>query len=229
MKVAVIPARSGSKRIPNKNIRSFLGKPMLSWALEETLRSRLFDRVVVSTDSALIAELAIGLGAEVPFLRDAKNSDDHATIADVLTHALSELSREQTISWLCCIYATAPMIKSSDLAMSYEQLMARDANQCLSVCEFPFPPQRALAIDDKGLLSMQYPEYQNTRSQDLPTLYQDAAHFFWTHSDVLRSQQVSKRIAYKVERSRVLDIDTEEDWFLAERAMKIQLELEQRT
>jgi pseudaminic acid cytidylyltransferase len=223
VKVAVIPARSGSKRIPNKNVRMFCGKPMLVWALEETIASEVFDKVIVSTDCQQIAELACRYGAETPFLRDAKNSDDFATIADVLQHSLISMNSSDKIEWLCCVYATAPMISRQDLSTSFEQMIKASANQCLSVCEFPYPPQRALRIDADGLLKMQYPEYQNTRSQDLEALYQDAAHFFWLSSQSLKGEVSTNRIAYQVNRERVVDIDTEEDWVIAERAMQSHL------
>jgi N-acylneuraminate cytidylyltransferase len=215
--VAIIPARGGSKRIPGKNLRLFNGVPMLAWSIRAALRAQCFDRIVVSTDDHDIAELALREGAEVPFIRPADLADDHTGTLPVVAHALTHLPEAD---FACCLYATAPLVHARYLV---EGLVLLDAHPekayAFSVCTFPFPVQRALILDDSGALDALYPEYRHTRSQDLPTAYQDAGQFYWGRRAAWLSHQTlfsPCSLPVILPRHLVQDIDTEEDWRRAE-------------
>jgi pseudaminic acid cytidylyltransferase len=215
--VAIIPARGGSKRIPRKNLKPFDGVPMIARSIRTTLDSGLFERVVVSTDDEEIADVAIAHGAEVPFLRPADLADDYTGTAAVIVHALEQLP---SFDFACCIYATAPLLQAHYLRQGFELLKRHpDRSFAFSVCDFGFPVQRALTVDGEGALKALYPEYRNTRSQDLPEAYQDAGQFYWgrcaawKRGDVLYSPASLPVI---LPRYLVQDIDTPEDWKRAE-------------
>lgn len=212
MKVAMIPARGGSKRIKRKNIREFCGKPIIAYSIEAALHSGLFDQVIVSTDDEEIADVAKKHGAETPFIRPPELADDFCVLADVTQHTLDFYQQQnQAIKYLCCVYATAPMIDVNTIKRGLE-LVEGGAQSAMAVTTFPFPIQRALKVDESNNLSMMNSEYTNTRSQDLPEAYHDAAQFFWLNQNP--SAQGNKAIM--VDRHRVQDIDTEEDWLVAE-------------
>jgi N-acylneuraminate cytidylyltransferase len=220
MKVAIIPARGGSKRIPRKNIKLFHGKPMIAYSIEVAHQSGCFDKVIVSTDDLEIAEVAKEWGAEVPFLRPAKISNDHATTMDVMEHAV-QWCKEQDwkLEAVCCFYATAPFTLPADLLKGYTLLTSSGAQYCFSATIFPFPIQRAIKLDDHGYVSMFSPENELIRSQDLEEAYHDAGQFYWGLPDAFENKlsifsQHSKAIL--LPRSRVQDIDTPEDWEFAE-------------
>ena len=175
--IAIITARGGSKRIPKKNIRDFCGKPILAYSIEAALQAGVFDTVMVSTDSEEIARVALAYGAEVPFYRSEKTSGDYATTNDVLLEVLAEYEkRGQTFDLTCCIYPTAPFVTGKKLRNAVEQLSASDADTILGVVPFSFPPQRAMVVRE-GRLVFEYPEYLDTRSQDLVPHYHDAGQF----------------------------------------------------
>ncbi|GAD87969.1 acylneuraminate cytidylyltransferase family protein [Vibrio halioticoli NBRC 102217] len=220
MKIAVIPARGGSKRIPRKNIKEFAGKPIIAYSIEAALESGCFDKVIVSTDDLEIADVAKKHGAEVPFLRPSDISDDYATTADVLEHAIDwyEMNGE-SIDTICCIYATAPFISSEDINACHSIFTHQEnADYCFPVCEFPFPIQRGVKLDSRKRVSMFQPEHFNTRSQDLEAGYHDAAQFYWGKPDAFKRRipMFSDRaIAFPIQRKRVVDLDTPEDWDFA--------------
>jgi pseudaminic acid cytidylyltransferase len=225
--VAIIPARGGSKRIPNKNMRPFAGKPMISYSIQAAQDTGVFDRVLVSTDSDDIAQIAMKLGAEAPFIRPPALSDDHTATAPVITHALEWLKANGTdATHACCIYATAPFIRVEDIAKGFETLKDSKASTAFTVTSFPFPIFRALEIKGDGALAMFWPEHRLTRSQDLPDAYHDAGQFYWL--DAVRFLKTPK--LYNADsrpillpRHLVQDIDTPEDWETAEhmyRALK---------
>lgn len=220
MNIAIIPARGGSKRIPGKNIRPFCGKPMIAWPIDAALRSGLFARVIVSTDSQKIAAVAREWGAETPFLRPAELSDDHVATAPVLTHALRWLMQDgQQPERLCCIYATAPFVHPRYLRQGLETLQATGCASCFSVTSFPFPVLRSLTLTPEGILRMTWPEHEYTRSQDLPEAYHDAGQFYWLDSGrFLAQDRLYSADARPVvlPRHLVQDIDTPEDWTRAE-------------
>ncbi|TNB97984.1 pseudaminic acid cytidylyltransferase [Pseudomonas jessenii] len=215
--VAIIPARGGSKRIPRKNLMPFDGVPMIVRSIHTALDSGLFEQVVVSTDDADIAELALAHGAQVPFLRPAELADDFTGTAAVIVHALQQLP---AFDYACCVYATAPLLQARFLRQGFELLQQHpDKAFAFSVCSFGFPVQRALTLDGQGALTALYPEFRNTRSQDLPEAFQDAGQFYWgrreawLRGDVLYS---SASLPVLLPRHLVQDIDTPQDWKRAE-------------
>lgn len=215
--VAIIPARGGSKRIPRKNLLPFDGVPMIVRSIRTALDSGLFEQVVVSTDDADIAELALAHGAQVPFLRPAELADDFTGTAAVVEHALQQLP---AFDYACCVYATAPLLQSRFLRQGLELLQQHPQKSfAFSVCSFGFPVQRALTLDGQGALTALYPEFRNTRSQDLPEAFQDAGQFYWGRSEAwLRGEVLysSASLPVILPRHLVQDIDTLEDWKRAE-------------
>ena len=215
--VAIIPARGGSKRIPRKNLLPFDGVPMIVRSIRTALDSGLFEQVVVSTDDAEIAELALAHGAQVPFLRPAELADDFTGTAAVIVHALQQLP---AFDYACCVYATAPLLQARFLSEGFELLQQHPQKSfAFSVCSFGFPVQRALTLDGQGALTALYPEFRNTRSQDLPEAFQDAGQFYWGRSEAwLRGDVLYSPASLPVllPRHLVQDIDTLEDWKRAE-------------
>lgn len=215
--IAIIPARGGSKRIPRKNLAPFDGVPMIVRSIRTALESGLFDQVVVSTDDAEIAEVARAHGAQVPFMRPAALADDFTGTAAVIVHALEQLP---SFDFACCIYATAPLLQVRYLREGME-LLERHADKsfAFSVCDFGFPVQRALTLDEQGALRALYPEFRNTRSQDLPEAFQDAGQFYWGRREAwLRGEVLYSPASLPVilPRHLVQDIDTPQDWKRAE-------------
>lgn len=223
--LAVIPARGGSKRIPQKNIKSFFGKPIIEYSIEAALKSKLFDEVMVSTESQEIAKIARQAGAKVPYFRSAKNSNDQAGLAAVLLEVLLYYEKKgQNFDHLCCLFATAPLVSASILRKSYLAFKSKKASALISVVGFGYPVQRALRIY-RGNLEMVNPTFYSNRSQDLEKLYHDAGAFYWLRNvDFLKEKKIflAKSGAYPLSALETQDIDHEEDWFLAE--MKYQLQ-----
>ena len=217
-RVAILPARGGSKRIPRKNILDFEGKPMLAWPIAAALDSGLFDKVVVSTDDAEVAAVARAHGAETPFFRPAELADDHTGVLDVMRHAIAALGGE--IDYACLIYPTAPMLRAAYLRQGYETLAGRpDKSFALAVTSFAFPVQRAVRITADGALEALYPQYRQTRSQDLEPAYHDAGQFCWGRARAwLDGEAMFSPVTLPVilPRTLVQDIDTPEDWERAE-------------
>lgn len=215
--VAIIPARGGSKRIPRKNLLPFDGVPMVVRSIRTALDSGLFDEVVVSTDDAEIAEVARTHGAQVPFMRPAALADDFTGTAAVIVHALEQLP---SFDYACCVYATAPLLQVRYLREGFELLEQHaDKSFAFSVCDFGFPVQRALTLDEQGALTALYPEFRNTRSQDLPAAFQDAGQFYWGRREAwLRGEVLYSPASLPVilPRHLVQDIDTPQDWKRAE-------------
>jgi len=220
MRLAIIPARGGSKRIPRKNIKPFCGKPMIAWSIEAALQSGCFDRVVVSTDDAEIADVALQHGADVPFTRPAELSDDRTGTVPVIRHAIEWFSQAGlAVEQVCCLYATAPFVTAEDLDRGMQVLQGNDCDYAFSVTSYAFPIQRAIRINAQGRVEMFNPEYFNTRSQDLEEAFHDAGQFYWGRADAwLQGKQIFSPDALPVllPRHRVQDIDTPEDWVRAE-------------
>lgn len=224
MKVAIIPARGGSKRIPRKNIKDFCGKPMISYSIEAALDSELFDRVIVSTDDVEIAKIAKQYGAEVPFIRPPELSDDHTATIPVIAHAIEELQKEGPVEIACCIYATAPFIQVKYLKEAYETLKDSKSVYSFSATSFPFPIQRAIKINEQHQVEMFQPENFNTRSQDLEEAYHDAGQFYFGTSEAwLNAEPIFAKhsTAVILPRHLVQDIDTLEDFRRAELMFKV--------
>jgi len=225
MKLAVIPARGGSKRIPRKNIKEFGGKPMIAWSIETAKASGCFDKIIVSTDDAEIADVARKYGAEVPFIRPPELSDDYTGTIPVVAHAIFEYSKtNEQPSAVCCIYATAPFIQAEDLQHGEKLLSENNCDYAFSVTRYSFPIQRAIKIKSDGCVAMFQPEHFNTRSQDLEEAYHDAGQFYWGSAEAwLMKKPVfsSNSMPIILPSHRVQDIDTLEDWQRAELILKI--------
>ncbi len=219
-RVAVIPARGGSKRIPRKNIKMFYGKPMIAWSIEAAINSGMFDRVIVSTDDEEIASVARSYGAETPFMRPADLSDDHTPTIPVIAHAIQTLTDQgDQPQEVCCIYATAPFISIDDLKGAHKLLAASGSRYSFTVTEFPAPIFRSFQLHDDASVEMFWPENFNKRSQDLPRAFHDAGQFYWGVSEAWLNGDVifsSASRAYEIPRWRVQDIDTVDDWARAE-------------
>jgi len=217
--IAIIPARGGSKRIPRKNIKKFLGKPIIAYSIEAALESQLFDVVMVSTDDEEIAEISTKYGATVPFCRSREMSSDVAPTAPVLTEVLSEFEkRGKTFEYVCCLYPCAPFVTTKRIKESMDLLNNSDADSVMPVVKFSYPPQRCLVMREKKLV-MLYPENLSVRSQDLESLYHDAGQFYCARSTSLLSQGkllCENTIPIILSDTEVQDIDTLEDWAIAE-------------
>ncbi|MCR5309779.1 MAG: pseudaminic acid cytidylyltransferase [Lachnospiraceae bacterium] len=221
--LAVITARGGSKRIPRKNIKDFLGKPIIAYSIEAALESGVFDEVMVSTDDAEIAEIAKKYGAKVPFMRSEATSNDYATTADVLREVLDNYeSRDRNFDTVCCIYPTAPFISASKLNSAMAELDRSDSDAIVPVVRFSFPPQRGFIVRE-GNLRFQYPEYALTRSQDLEPIYHDSGQFYIFRSEAFKREGkviMNKTLPFIVSEMEVQDIDNETDWAIAEEKYK---------
>lgn len=220
MNVAIIPARGGSKRIPQKNIKEFCGKPMIAWSIEAALKSNCFEKVVVSTDNAKVAKIALSFGAEVPFFRPLELSDDYTGTIPVIRHALEWLVKNgEQLKYACCIYATAPFITPQDIERGLNILMKKSSEYAFSVTSYPFPIQRAVRITPSERVEMLQPDFFNTRSQDLEHTYHDAGQFYWGKLDSWLAGKTifsSASAPVLLPRHQVQDIDTMEDWLRAE-------------
>lgn len=220
MNVAIIPARGGSKRIPGKNVKPFVGKPIIAWSIEAAIAAGIFDRIIVTTDSEEIARVAGKYGAETPFVRPPELSDDHTPTAPVIAHCLEWLAAQGTpAQYGCCIYATAPFLRAEYVRQGFELMVNRQVSSVFSVTTFPFPIFRALRLAKDGHLTMFWPEHELTRSNDLPEAFHDAGQFYWLESETfLQTRRVYGQDALPVILPRYLvqDIDTPEDWLTAE-------------
>lgn len=220
--ICIIPARGGSKRIPRKNIKDFLGKPIIAYSIEAAIRSGLFNEVMVSTDDKEIAEAAIKYGAKVPFFRSDKNANDFATTYDVLEEVLeSSCYKGMNFENACCIYPCAPLISTEKLIEGFNLLLSENFEMVLPVVEYDFPIQRSLKFKntDKKNIEYAFPEYAVTRSQDLPERFHDIGQFYWFNiKSILKSKSlfVDNTGAIVLDRVVSQDIDNMEDWTLTE-------------
>ncbi|MDO9139749.1 MAG: pseudaminic acid cytidylyltransferase [Methylobacter sp.] len=219
MKIAIIPARGGSKRIPRKNIKLFYGKPMIAWAIETAKASGLFEHIVVSTDDAEISALAKNWGAEAPFVRPAELADDYTPTVPVVAHAISAC---QALGWqvdqVCCIYPAVPFMQCADLAAALHKLEAGNADYVFPIAAYPSAIQRALRQLPNGLMEPFYSQYASTRTQDLEPAYYDAGQFYWGRAQAwLAEKNIHQHGAgLEIPSWRVVDIDNTEDWQRAE-------------
>ncbi|MFD1766099.1 pseudaminic acid cytidylyltransferase [Sphingorhabdus buctiana] len=220
MKIAIIPARGGSKRIPSKNIKLFAGMPIIARPIIAALESGCFDRVIVSTDDNKIAAIAEEYGAAVPFIRPRELADDFTPTIEVVAHAIDWLNKNYAhITYACCIYATAPFLTAANLQRGFKVLKDTDAAYAFSVAEYPFPIQRALRITSCQRIEMFQSEHATTRSQDLEPAWHDAGQFYWGKSQAWLARLPlfdSNSTPVILSRRQVQDIDTPEDWELAE-------------
>ncbi len=219
MKLAIITARGGSKRIPRKNIKEFCGKPILAYSIEAAIASGIFDEVMVSTEDEEIAGIARAYGAKVPFYRSEATSGDFATTNDVIMEVLREYEeRGMHFEAACCIYPTAPFVTAQKLKEAMELLEEREADSVMPVVRFSFPPQRSVVVKE-GLLQFKWPEYMMARSQDLEPFYHDVGQFYCVRVDSFCAQNklvMEKTVPLEISDLEAQDIDTEEDWKIAE-------------
>ncbi len=217
--IAIITARGGSKRIPGKNIRSFCGRPIIAYSIEAASGAEIYSEVMVSTDSEEIAETAVKYGASVPFMRSAETSGDHATTRDVLMEVLSEYKkRGRSFDDMTCIYPTAPFVTAEKLRAAMKLFRESRSSLLIPVVQFSYPPQRAYIIED-GKLRFKWEEYRYARSQDTEPFYHEAGQFYcYNISDYLAADGTIREniVPFILPESEVQDIDTEEDWKLAE-------------
>jgi len=216
--LCIIPARGGSKRIKKKNIKFFLGKPIIYYSIELALKSKLFNKIIVSTDDEEIAIIAKNYGASVPFFRSEKNSDDYATTNDVIKEVVDDCSKKlnKTFDYVCCIYPTSPLSQICDLKKGYDLISVKKVDMVYPVTKFSYPILRSLVIDNKGFLNMRWPENKNTRSQDLPPFYHDCGQWYWYSNDSIINNNFKKCLPIELDNINVQDIDNEEDWSIAE-------------
>lgn len=229
MKVAIIPARGGSKRIPRKNIRLFCGKPIIVYSIDAAIESELFDQVIVSTDDPEIAGVSRQNGANIPFMRPAELADDYVETMPVIRHAIESVQAQGIYpEYICIIYATAPFVTALDIQRGWRTLLETGADYAFAVTSFSYPIQRAIRITPSRRVEMFHPENYSARSQDLEVAYHDAGQFYWG-----RTQAFSEGVPILAEhavpvilpRYKVQDIDTLEDWDLAEMMFEIQTKL----
>jgi pseudaminic acid cytidylyltransferase len=219
MNIAIITARGGSKRIPRKNIKDFLGKPIIAYSIEAALASKLFDEVMVSTDDEEIAQIARSLGASVPFFRSSKASDDFATTAQVLQEVLASYKTSgKEYTYACCIYPTAPFVNAEGLSKAYTLLTEKKLDSVFPIQRFSFPIQRALVFKENKLTWLQ-PENATKRSQDLEATYHDTGQFYFFNVSAFLSScslLTGNSSGIEIDEMEAHDIDTEEDWKVAE-------------
>jgi N-acylneuraminate cytidylyltransferase len=219
--LAVIPARSGSKRIPGKNLKNFCGKPIIEYSIESAIQSKVFSRIIVSTDHPDIAAVAIKAGAEVPFLRDSRLSDDLTNTDQVVVDAISRLSvLGSEYTYTACIYATTPMLAPTDIASGLEALKSRSSDFLLAVNRLRFPVERTYQIGAEGTLKLRDPSAYHIRSQDLPDSFADSGQFYWGTQKGWRdlaAKGMESPTFFELPWHKSLDLDTLEDWDMAEK------------
>lgn len=223
--VAIITARGGSKRIPKKNIKDFCGLPIIAYSIKEAIKCEMFDEVMVSTDSQEIADIARKYGAVVPFMRSKKNSGDYATTQDVIIEVIENYKQlGKDYEYACCIYPTAPFITSDKLVEAMDKMKENNPSIVIPVVQFSYPPQRCLIIDDSGYARFKYPQYVTTRSQDLEKEYHDAGQFYiYNVEKLIASNGIIEDdfVPIILPDICVQDIDTLQDWEIAEMKYKI--------
>ncbi len=220
----IIPARGGSKRIPKKNIKHFLGKPIIAYSIEAALHSGLFSDVIVSTDDLEIAEIAQEYGAMVPFMRKPETADDFATLADVVTEVLENEKYRNVDSHFAVVLATAPFLTAQNLTDAYSQLSESSADSIVSVVEYNYPIYKSLRVDNDGFIGLNFPEYFRVRSQDMPIVYHDAAQFYFNSREVFMKNKrliSGNCLPFLINKHQYEDIDTLEDWLNAEMKYEI--------
>lgn len=217
--LCIIPARGGSKRIPRKNIKPFMGKPIMAYSIEAALKSGIFDEVMVSTDDEEFAEVAKKYGASVPFFRSEATANDYATTVDVLLEVVDTYRKQgQEFDNVCCLYSTAPFVIPERLKEAFGKL-SDNVDGCFTVVEYSYPIQRSLRINESGLVEMTYPEHLKSRTQDLEKIYHDAGQFYFMKTVVMENEKTvwCKRTEPLIlSELEVQDLDTLTDWKLAE-------------
>ncbi|QCT93889.1 pseudaminic acid cytidylyltransferase [Caminibacter mediatlanticus TB-2] len=214
MNLCIIPARGGSKRIPRKNIKLFCGKPLIAYSIENAKKSKLFSKIVVSTDDEEIAKISKEYGAEILF-RPKELADDFVGSTEVFEHAIKELNKDDKFKYACMIYPTASLLKIEYLKKGLKELKNSDAIFSFSATTFDFPIWRSFEIVDNKA-KMIFPEFENKRSQDLKEAYHDAGQFYWKKLNSNKKFSFNGSIPIIIPRYLVQDIDTMEDFIRAE-------------
>lgn len=218
-KLAIIPARGGSKRIPKKNIKLFCGQPIIAYSIQVAKESGLFDSIIVSTDDENIARIAREYGAKTPFMRPSELSDDFTGTGAVTAHALEYFkSQNENFDFCCTIYATAPFLQANTLKQSFNELIASQAKYCFGATSYPYPIWRSFSVNENKRCEMFFKENFDKRSQDLQDAYHDAGQFYWDNLKLNSDKNIFQgdSIAHILPRTAVQDIDTKEDWDMAE-------------
>ncbi|MEO2127027.1 MAG: pseudaminic acid cytidylyltransferase [Christiangramia sp.] len=216
--ICIIPARGGSKRIPRKNIKEFLGKPILAYSIEAAIATGIFDRIIVSTDDLEISKIAEKYGAEVPFLRTEENSNDYATTMDVIKEVCGQLNQQEEVyDIICCLYPCAPFVKANKLVEAFDLMNSSGFESVLPIIAFSYPIQRALKVNN-GKVDFLNPKYLTARSQDLDKSYHDSGQFYFFKSAVLQNGNLftNNTGCIIIDEKEGQDIDTLDDWTLAE-------------
>ena len=225
MRLCVIPARGGSKRIKKKNIKNFCGKPIIVWSIKAAIASRCFDKIIVSTDDNEIAKISKSFGVDVPFKRPSNLSDDYTGTVEVVSHAVKwAINNFQKPEYVCCIYSTAPFIKPVDIKNGLKLLKTHKSDYVFSATNFPYPIQRAFRLKRNCQLEMFYPNHYTSRSQDFEEAYHDAGQFYWGLANSwLKHKPILNKKAKPIflPRDQVHDIDTLDDWRIAEKFFKL--------
>lgn len=225
--ICIIPARGGSKRIPKKNIKDFHGKPIISYAIESAIKSGLFSRIIVSTDDNQIAEISLKYGAEIPFLRSAKNSDDHATTFDALREVINRLDYLD-FDTICCIYPCSPLITVEDLVNANSTYLKSESDSLIPVIKYPHPTERALKVNQQGLLEMKDETFYRSRTQDLIDSYFDAGQFYFFSRELVSTYETPFQGTvsyYELDTYQSQDVDNDDDWKMLELKFKLQNEI----
>ncbi len=224
MKIAIIPARAGSKRIKNKNIKVFIDKPIIAYSIEAAKKTKIFDRILVTTDSEEIAEIAKSYGAIAPFIRPPNLADDYTKTIDVIIHSLQEcIKLGWSISYVCCIYPCNPFLNENDIIATFEKISSIKEGFVYPVSLYPHPIQRAMRQLGNGSMQLINPIYETYRTQDLEKLYHDVGQFYWGSLNTwLTSKKIhSNGVGYPIPKWKSVDIDNNEDWMKAEYLYKI--------
>lgn len=223
MRIAVIPARGGSKRIPRKNIKPFYGVPIIARTIDSVLESGLFERVLVSTDDVEIAAIARKAGAETPFTRPPNLADDLTPTVPVIAHAVQTCNEMGwDVSYACCIYPCVPLLSSKDIGDAFELAVVSNADFVYPVTDYVHPIQRAMRRLPSGQMAFFSPEYEMTRTQDLEKSFHDAGQFYWGKASawLANKKMHTAGIGFPIPSWRVVDIDSEDDWHRAELIFK---------
>lgn len=225
MNLCVIPARGGSKRIPQKNIKFFCGKPIIIWSIEKAIKSKCFDRIIVSTDDQEIMNIVRDYQVEVPFIRPKELADDYTTTVPVVAHAIKwQIENYKAPDFVCCLYATAPFVEVKTIKAGLECLKKFDVDYVFTATDFAYPVQRSFRIKKNKRLRMIHQEHSKSRSQDLDETFHDAGQFYWGSSDTwLKNKPIiaENSSPILIPRTRAIDIDTIEDWEIAEKMFEV--------
>lgn len=222
--LCIIPARGGSKRIPRKNIKPFLGKPIMAYSIDAALKAGIFDEVMVSTDDEEFAEVAKKYGASVPFLRSEATSNDYATTVEVLLEVVDMYKQQgKEFDVVCCLYSTAPFVTAERLKEACDKL-SNQVDGCFTVVEYSYPIQRSLRINELGIIEMRHPEFLRSRTQDLEKVYHDAGQFYFVKTEAMKNEKTvwcKMTTPLILSELEVQDLDTPTDWQLAEMKYKL--------